>query len=132
MQSIAIIAFDQRAPTTVAAVLLPRHRTPVLHTLTSEPQTILRFVQRLQRQHPVRCCYEAGPCGFALQRALTAHGIDCALIAPALIPRRPGDRVKNRSPRRRPARGALSRRRPDGHAHPDRDRGGRAGSVALP
>jgi hypothetical protein len=93
MESIAIVAFDQHAATTVAAVLLPRQRTPVLHTLTSEPQTILRFVQRLQRQHPVRCCYEAGPCGFALQRAFTAHGISCELIAPALIPRRPGDRV---------------------------------------
>ena len=53
MQSIAIIAFDQHAATTVAAVLLPRQRTPVLHTLTSEPQTILRLVQRLQRHDGV-------------------------------------------------------------------------------
>lgn len=94
MQSIAIVAFDQHAATTVAAVLLPRQQTPVLHTLTSEPHTILRFVQRLQAQHRVRCCYEAGPCGFTLQRVLTGHGIACELIAPALIPRRPGDRVK--------------------------------------
>jgi transposase len=42
----------------------------------------------------VRCCYEAGPCGFELQRALTTHSIPCELIAPALIPRRPGDRIK--------------------------------------
>ena len=38
----------------------------------------------------MRCCYEAGPCGFELQRALTAAGIPCEVIAPALIPRRPG------------------------------------------
>lgn len=42
----------------------------------------------------MQCCYEAGPCGFELQRALTAHGVPCEVIAPALIPRRPGDRVK--------------------------------------
>jgi transposase len=42
----------------------------------------------------VQCCYEAGPCGFELHRALTADGIPCDVIAPALIPRRAGDRIK--------------------------------------
>ena len=42
----------------------------------------------------MRCCYEAGPCGFELQRAMTAEGIRCEVIAPALIPRRAGDRIK--------------------------------------
>lgn len=94
MESTTIVAFDQHAATTVAAVLLPGDRTPALHSLTSDTSTILRFVERLHRQHGVRCCYEAGPCGFELQRALTAHEIPCDIIAPALIPRRPGDRVK--------------------------------------
>ncbi len=94
MQSTTLIAFDQHAATTVAAVLLAGHRTPALHTLTSDSPTILRFVERLQRQGPIACCYEAGPCGFELQRALSAHGVACDLIAPALIPRRAGDRIK--------------------------------------
>jgi transposase len=93
-KSITIIAFDHHAATTVAAVLLPQDRTPVLHSLSSEPRTILRFVERLRRTRAVQCCYEAGPGGFDLQRALTAHDIPCDVIAPALIPRRPGDRVK--------------------------------------
>jgi len=93
-KSITIIAFDHHAATTVAAVLLPDQRTPALHTLASDNATILRFVDRLRRQGPVACCYEAGPCGFELQRALTTHGVPCDVIAPALIPRRPGDRVK--------------------------------------
>ena len=42
----------------------------------------------------VRCCYEAGPCGFDLQRYLHTKGIACDVIAPALIPRRAGNRVK--------------------------------------
>jgi transposase len=94
MKSTTIIAFDQHAATTMAAVLLPGHRTPALHPLTSDVSTILRFVARLQRQRAVACCYEAGPCGFDLQRALTTQGIACDVIAPALIPRRPGDRIK--------------------------------------
>jgi len=94
MKSIAIIAFDQHAATTVAAVLLPGERTPALHPLTSDSTTILRFVRRLAPRGPVQCCDEAGPCGFELQRALTAAGIACDVIAPALIPRRAGDRIK--------------------------------------
>ena len=93
-QSITIIAFDQHAATTVAGVLLPGQRTAALHALTSDSATILQFVERLRRQGPVECCYEAGPCGFELQRALVAHEVPCAVIAPALIPRRPGDRIK--------------------------------------
>lgn len=94
MKSTTIIAFDQHAATTVAAVLLPGQRTPALHTLTSDTATIVRFVERLRRQRGVQCCYEAGPCGFELQRGLSARGIPCDVIAPALIPRRAGDRIK--------------------------------------
>jgi transposase len=94
MKSTTIIAFDQHAATTVAAVLLPSQRTPALHSLTSDSATVLKFVERVRRQAPVRCCYEAGPCGFELKRALTARDISCEVIAPALIPRRAGDRIK--------------------------------------
>jgi transposase len=93
-QSTTIVAFDHHAATTVAAVLMPGQRTPALHSLTSDIPTILRLLERLRRTGPIQCCYEAGPCGFRLQRALTAHQIPCDVIAPALIPRRPGDRVK--------------------------------------
>jgi transposase len=93
-KSITIIAFDQHAATTVAAVLLPEDRMPAVQTLSSDSRTILRFVEHVRRTGPVQCCYEAGPGGFDLQRALTAHHIPCDVIAPALIPRRPGDRVK--------------------------------------
>jgi len=42
----------------------------------------------------VRCVYEAGPCGYELQRFLTGNRISCEVTAPALIPRKAGDRVK--------------------------------------
>src|SRR6266511_3605891 len=52
-------------------------------------------VERALRRWPgVRCCYEAGPTGFGLYRHLSERGIDCAVVAPGLVPQRPGDRVK--------------------------------------
>ena len=48
----------------------------------------------LRRFAKVRCCYEAGPTGFGLYRYLVDHGIDCAVVAPGLVPQRPGDRIK--------------------------------------
>jgi transposase len=52
-------------------------------------------VERLLRRWPVvRCCYEAGPTGFGLQRYLVERGIDCAVVAPGLVPQLAGDRVK--------------------------------------
>ena len=43
----------------------------------------------------LRFAYEAGPCGYQIYRHLTAQGYSCLVAAPALIPRRPGDRLKN-------------------------------------
>jgi transposase len=40
------------------------------------------------------CIYEAGPCGYWLYRYLTKKGYDCWVVAPSLIPKKPGDRVK--------------------------------------
>lgn len=52
-------------------------------------------LERLLRRWPsARCCYEAGPTGFGLYRYLVERGIDCAVVAPGLVPQRPGDRVK--------------------------------------
>lgn len=40
------------------------------------------------------CAYEAGPCGYVLHRYLASKGIECLVVAPSLIPKKPGDRVK--------------------------------------
>lgn len=42
----------------------------------------------------LRVCYEAGPCGYGIQRQLTADGHGCIVVAPSLIPRKPGERIK--------------------------------------
>src|SRR6266700_2127457 len=60
-------------------------------TLPYDEDTVERI---LGRWPGARCCYEAGPTGFGLYRHLVERGIDCAVVAPGLVPRRPGDRVK--------------------------------------
>ena len=78
------------------AMLIGSAATPVTWTVENEPKAIDRLHRKLEREAPgpVRVCYEAGPCGYALQRRLTAGAVTCVVIAPALMPRKPGDRVK--------------------------------------
>ena len=45
-------------------------------------------------ERELRFCYEAGPCGCGIQRKLTGMGHECAVMAPSLIPRKPGERIK--------------------------------------
>ena len=55
-----------------------------------------KMIRRLHAKAPnLVFAYEAGPCGYVLHRYLTGKGLDCRVIAPSLIPKRPGDRVKN-------------------------------------
>jgi transposase len=67
-------------------------------TVENKPAAIRRLVRKLVHErdgNEVRCCYEAGPCGYALQRQIEAAGpVSCEVIAPALIPRKPGERIK--------------------------------------
>jgi transposase len=64
--------------------------------VANEPKAVRRLVRKLEREAPgpVQMCYEAGPGGYALQRQVTTPRVSCQVIAPALIPRKPGERVK--------------------------------------
>ena len=54
-----------------------------------------KLMRRLQAKTPALVfAYEAGPCGYGLHRYLTGEGFDCHVVAPSLIPKKPGDQVK--------------------------------------
>jgi transposase len=80
----------------IAAAILPlgTQRPTEIIKLANNPDVVGKFVRRVAARGPVTFVYEAGPCGFELYRQITAMGHRCVVIAPALIPRRPGDRVK--------------------------------------
>ncbi len=63
--------------------------------IPNTPAAMTRLVRKLSETgSALRFCYEAGPCGYGIQRQLAAAGHDCAVVAPSLIPRKPGDRIK--------------------------------------
>ena len=56
---------------------------------------LIKLAERLGRRgERLQFCYEAGPCGYGLYRLLSGLGHDCTVVAPSLIPKKPGDRVK--------------------------------------
>ncbi len=63
-------------------------------TIGTQQYAIDRLINRLTGHGPLRLVYEAGPCGFWLQRYLASKGQHCVVAAPSLIPKRPGDRIK--------------------------------------
>jgi len=63
--------------------------------IANTPAALQRLVRKLGQQGAkLRFCYEAGPCGYGIQRQLSANGHDCVVVAPSLIPKRAGERVK--------------------------------------
>ena len=63
--------------------------------IDSTPEAVERLVRKLAQRHQrLFFAYEAGPTGYGLQRQIAALGHDCAVVAPSLIPKRPGERVK--------------------------------------
>lgn len=78
------------------AVLIGDQTMPVTWQVANEPNAVRRLVRKLEREAagPIRAFYEAGPCGYALHRQLTTPRVSCDVVAPSLIPRKPGERVK--------------------------------------
>ena len=79
--AIAVADSDGSAPETLA-------------TIPNDIAVLLKWLRKLERTGELRCCYEAGPTGFGLCRALQEKGIECTVIAPSLVPKQAGDRVK--------------------------------------
>jgi transposase len=66
-----------------------------LGEIANDAGAISKLCERLGRPgKPLAFCYEAGPCGYGVHRQLTNLGHRCDVVAPSLIPTKPGDRVK--------------------------------------
>lgn len=63
--------------------------------IANTPEEVVKLVRRLRKEgEKLSFCYEAGPCGYGLYRQLKDLHQDCQVVAPSLIPKKPGDRVK--------------------------------------
>ena len=88
------VALDDSKRKIVAGILRPGTPAPELRELPNDPPHIRRLFERLKREGPVAACYEAGVSGYDLYRQITGLGVSCQVMAPALTPRRPGQRIK--------------------------------------
>jgi transposase len=94
-QDITYIGLDVHKRTIAVAV---RQGNALIHEeqLPNEPAAVARWARLWKRRSEGRlqCAYEAGACGYALQRQLAKLGVACDVVAPSLIPRKPGERIK--------------------------------------
>ena len=66
-----------------------------LGEVENQPATVERLIKKLGRRYrKLQVCFEAGPTGYGLYRQIQALGYACLVVAPALIPKRSGERVK--------------------------------------
>jgi transposase len=89
------IGLDVHSKSIAYAVVVGDARQADVREIPNDPKVIRRTFRKLAAEsYELRCCYEAGPCGYELYRQLTDMGIACEVIAPALIPVKAADRVK--------------------------------------
>jgi transposase len=94
MEQATVIGLDVHADSITAAILPPTSDSPEVLKLSGDLNQVRRLFRRLSETGPLRSCYEASGAGFVLQRVLADDGFLCEVIAPSLIPRKPGDHRK--------------------------------------
>ena len=94
MNEYIYVGLDVHQDSIVAAILYPDNDRPEIVRLSGDLMKIRRLFRRLSKTTPVRSCYEASGAGFVLHRVLKDDGFHCDVVAPSLIPRKPGDRRK--------------------------------------
>jgi len=94
-QFTAFVGLDVHKDSIWVAMAPQRGNVIEIGQIVHTPSAVRRQVRRLVRKHRrLHFVYEAGPCGYDLYRQLRLMGHECQVVAPSLLPRRPGDRVK--------------------------------------
>jgi len=91
---VRFLGLDVHADTIAVAVAEPDGEVRSLGTIANRAESIRKMVKKLGTVDQLRACYEAGPTGYVLYWQLAELGVNCAVIAPTLVPMKAGDRVK--------------------------------------
>lgn len=94
---VTFVGMDVHKRSISIAMLLPGREVPIQWEIANEPRAVKRMLRQVERDAPgeVRFCYEAGACGYTLQRQITQWSeSSCMVVAPSLIPRKAGERIK--------------------------------------
>lgn len=91
------VAFDNSKETLAVAIAEGGLRGDVRFwgTIPNRTDAVRKLVERLAARHPtLSFCYEAGPCGYGLYRQILSLGHACTVVAPSLVPTKPGGHIK--------------------------------------
>jgi transposase len=94
MNQLTHIGLDVHKDTIAVAVLRPDTIECDERVIPNTPEAVRRLLTRFPDRSALSTCYEAGPTGYDTHRLIASLGITCDVIAPSLIPKRSGVRVK--------------------------------------
>jgi transposase len=94
MKNVRFVGLDVHAQTIAVAVAEAGGEVRSLGMIANRPESVSKLIKKLGKPEHLRVCYEAGPTGYVLYWQLTRLGVRCEVIAPTLVPKKPGDRVK--------------------------------------
>jgi transposase len=94
MSKIRFVGLDVHADTIAVAIAEEGGEVRSLGVIPNRLASVRKTIGKLAPVGTLKCCYEAGPTGYVLYWQLTQMGVACEVIAPSLIPTKPGDRVK--------------------------------------
>ena len=97
--NILFIGLDTHKTFTQLAVLKDERGAKIenIGRINTNKSAFIKLARQLQSKYPqttLHFIYEAGPCGYWIYRLLTSLGHCCYIVAPSLIPKKAGDRVK--------------------------------------
>ena len=93
-EKVRFLGLDVHAERIAVAVAEPDGEVRSLGTIANREESIRKLVKKLGPVEQLRACYEAGPTGYVLYWQLMQLGVECAVVAPTLVPVKAGDRVK--------------------------------------
>jgi transposase len=88
------LGLDVSKDSIAVAVLEPDRDRARVRKIFHDERSVRRLIDGFDDRSKLWACYEAGPTGYELYRLLTALGVRCDVVAPSLVPKRRGDRIK--------------------------------------
>ena len=93
-EKLRFLGLDVHAETIAVAIAEEEGEVRSLGTIPNRAESSRKLIKKLGPAEKLRACYEAGPTGYVVYWQLTQLGVHCEVVAPTLVPTKPGDRVK--------------------------------------
>jgi transposase len=95
-EDITYVGLDTSKKWIDVSMLIPGRETDLAWRVANDQRAVKQLIKRIKKEAigELSVCYEAGPCGYALQRKFIGADVRCIVIAPSLVPVKPGERIK--------------------------------------